>query len=446
VSDGLRLEGSSRTALGLQALWPLLLRLAFILATPHFAPNNDPADYDHIARSLASGHGYPPTLLAAPGTPSALRPPGYPLLLAAVYTLGGHWGAGRVVNALLGALAVLLIYLIATGLWDRRHGLIAGGLAAVFPPLIALNGSLLSEPLFIVLELLFVLVVMRYQNGRRRLLYAGLIGALCGAAALTRSIGLLLPVAGIVGMAAAPDATRSQALGSVTAMLAAMCVVIAPWAIRNADAFHGAFVPVSTQDGITAAGTYNARAATSGPLYAIWRPPYFVPGFHHLFGDSIDEAQLDRVLRDDAVSYAAAHPGYALAALGLNTLRLAYIGPHGAAENRQWYYEMDVSRNVRPWASISGGVVIAAAVLGVVAALIRARARRRQAARSSGRRRLFVWLVPFLMYVSVVPIQGAFRYRAPIDPFLVMLAAYAAVSLSEYAHWGRARAPTASTL
>jgi hypothetical protein len=39
-----------------------------------------------------------------------------------------------------------------------------------------------------------------------------------------------------------------------------------------------------------------------------------------------------------------------------------------------------------------------------------------------------VWLVPVFMYVSVVPIHGAFRYRTPLDPFLLMLAAYAIAS------------------
>jgi 4-amino-4-deoxy-L-arabinose transferase-like glycosyltransferase len=355
----------------------LLLRLGFIIATPHFSPNNDPADYDHIARSIATGHGFSPTLLAAPGSPSALRPPGYPLLLAFVYMLGGHWLAGRVANALLGSLLVLLVYLIASRLWGRRRAVIAGLLAAVFPPLIALTGSLLSEPLFIVLELLVVLATLRYQDSQRRPLYAAVIGLLIAAAALTRSVGLLLPVVAIVGIWVAPGSTRRQAVGSVAVMLAVMCAVIAPWAVRNAEAFHGAFVPISTQDGITAAGTYNAQAAAPGPTYAVWRPPYLVPGFQHLFDDSIDEAQMDHILRNDAISYAEAHPAYMLDAIGLDTLRLAYVGPGHAVVNRQWYYEMGVPRNMRPWVSLGGEVAIALALLGAGIAATRLMRRRR---------------------------------------------------------------------
>jgi 4-amino-4-deoxy-L-arabinose transferase-like glycosyltransferase len=331
-------------------------------------------------------------------------------------------------NALIGALVAPLVYLIAKTLWDGRHGVVAGALPAVFPPLIALTGSLLSEPLFIVLELLLVLAVLRYQAGTRRLPYAALIGLLCGAAALTRSVGLLLAVAAAVGIFAAPRSIARQALTSVAVMLAAMCLVIAPWAIRNASAFHGAFVPISTQDGITAAGTYDAQAAAHGPLYAVWRPPYFVPAFRHLFDDSINEARMDSILRSDALSFAVAHPGYVLATIGLDSLRLAYIGPGHAFADRQWYYEMGVPRKLRLWISISGGVLIAVALLGAITAFVRLRPARRRQIRSSARRTWFVWLAAFFMYASVVPIHGAFRYRAPIDPFILMLAAHAITS------------------
>lgn len=428
-------RGWSRPLVPAVAVWPWLLlaialslRLGLIIATPHFSPNNDPRDYDQIARSIANGHGFPATLLAAPGSPTALRPPGYPLLLAFVYLLGGHWLAGRVINALLGSLVVLLVYATASMVWDRRHAVIAGALAAVFPPLIALNGSLLSEPLFILLELLVVLGVLRYQGTQRRLLYAIAIGVVCAAAALTRSVGVLLPVAAAVGIWVAPDSSRRQALGSVGAMLVAMALVIAPWAIRNADAFHGAFVPISTQDGITAAGTYNSQAATPGPLYAVWRPPFLVPSFKHLFGDSINEAQMDGIFRNDALSYAEDHPGYALDAIGLDSLRLAYIGPGHAFVNRQWYYEMGIPPSLQPAISLTGDVVIALALIGAAVAVTRMTSRRRRARAARDRRTRFVWLVPLFMFATVVPIQGAFRYRAPVDPFLLWLAAYALVA------------------
>ena len=46
----------------------------------------------------------------------------------------------------------------------------------------------------------------------------------------------------------------------------------------------------------------------------------------------------------------------------------------------------------------------------------------------------FVWAIPLLMVVPAIPVYGLPRYRAPVDPFLVMLAAVGASAL-----WRRAR-------
>ena len=48
--------------------------------------------------------------------------------------------------------------LVAGRLWDRRIALVAGGLAAVSPALVYVNGSLVSEQIFLPLMLGAVLV------------------------------------------------------------------------------------------------------------------------------------------------------------------------------------------------------------------------------------------------------------------------------------------------
>lgn len=106
--------------------WILVLaaatRMALIVATPHFALFGDPADYERWAASLASGHGFPSTSIASPGTPSAFRPPGYPLALAGVYELVGvHPLAGRVLGAALGVLTVGLQAMLGRRLGGVDH-------------------------------------------------------------------------------------------------------------------------------------------------------------------------------------------------------------------------------------------------------------------------------------------------------------------------------------
>jgi hypothetical protein len=54
-------------------------RVLWVLYTDDYAPTGDAADYDHHARSITAGHGYPPSLV---GGPAAHRPPAYPYFLA----------------------------------------------------------------------------------------------------------------------------------------------------------------------------------------------------------------------------------------------------------------------------------------------------------------------------------------------------------------------------
>ena len=115
----------------------LLLRVIVVLATPHYVPETDAADYDRIAVSLVQDGRFPGSLLAPAGGPTAYRGPAFPFALAAAYEVSGvaskgaRWEAGRLLEAVLGTIAVALVFLIAQRLWDRRTAIVAGLMAAV---------------------------------------------------------------------------------------------------------------------------------------------------------------------------------------------------------------------------------------------------------------------------------------------------------------------------
>src|SRR5829696_570316 len=176
----------SRAALPVILVIALALRLGAMAATDPYSPHGDAIDYHAHALSLVQDGQYPGTLFAgldeiivrgneAPTiserttAPSAYRPPTYPYLLAAVYAVSGNsWTAGRLTNALLGVLAVALVFVIARRLWDRTVGLLAAGVMPVAPPLVYLSASLMSEPLFIALELAAVLAVIVHGQSDHR--------------------------------------------------------------------------------------------------------------------------------------------------------------------------------------------------------------------------------------------------------------------------------------
>ena len=417
----------------------LALRLALALADP-VVLSGDAVDYQRHAVSIATTGHYPPTTLASPGTPSAFRPPGFPYLLGGLYALiGVHPLAGRVVEALLGTLTVGLLALLGLAVWNRRVGLIAAGLAAVFLPLIGLDGSLLSEPLFLPLELGFVLTLAMCVRGPGQVGWALLTGAICGLAVLTRAVA---DVWILVAVAAAMLSTvgTGRRIRQGLAVLASFLVVLSPWLIRDAVAFHQ-FVPVSTEGGLTFAGQYNPVSGTDDALEAVYRLPNVqVPQFerqiHRLLArpGGINEAQLDGVLRSDGLRYLRAHPVHLAVAVWLDTLRMFDLGRAHTFTTGIAYHEMNLPGWMRRPTTIIAQLSGVIGLLVLIAwALSRSLGRRvRGLAAVRGSIRLgpwWLWAVPLLTLVLTVPSVGNELKRAPLDPFLVLLVALAVEAL-----------------
>ena len=394
----------------------LVLRVGLVAATGEHVPWGDPQDYDRHATYLVEHGTYPPTAWGAPGSPTAFRPPAWPYLLAGVYEVtGARWTAGRLTAAVLGTLSVALVYAIAAAALGRRAAVGAGWLAAVFPPMVFLSGSLVAESLFVFAMLAAVWATLRARDGPGRLWWAVLAGAACGLAALTRTNGLvlLLPVA--IGLAAAgglaPRRLSARALLLPAVALAAAALTIAPWTIRNAAAF-GEFVPISTQGGYTMAAVWNADANSPGPAHG--RPQYGpVEPYKHQPG--VDEPELDRKLRRVATDYARDHPGYVAELAGLNLLRMFKL-----ASDESFTFYWNLERDLTPARRVIDSIGLAVFVALALGALVARRGRRRLAQAP-----IWLWVFPAVMLASTLLLLGNPRYRAPLDPFLVMAAAVA---------------------
>jgi 4-amino-4-deoxy-L-arabinose transferase-like glycosyltransferase len=404
----------------------LLFRCAVVLADTGYLPAHDAYDYDRHAISIAAGDGYPESGYAQDGGPTALRPPAYPYVLGGVYALAADsLTAGRLLNAVLGALAVLLLYLIVAVIWGRRVALLAGALAAVFPPLVLLSRDLLSESLFIVFELAAVLCVLRFRRSGGALRWAVAAGALCGLAALTREVGLLLlvPIALGTWLSHRRRSVRSLLAPALVAISA--CLAISPWALRNASEF-GRFIPVASSTGFSLAGTYNRVSLEGRVHHAAWRTPVLVPEYSALFDrHGIDEATIDANLRTDATRFAWQHPGYVAEATGANLLRLFYLsGDSVVGLGDRPVTQRGIGSGSSLIERLSLAAAVAFALLGVVEiARSQRRARGERWAPTVPRGPWFLWAVPILLVAAAAPVNGLPRYRLPADPFLLILAA-----------------------
>jgi 4-amino-4-deoxy-L-arabinose transferase-like glycosyltransferase len=409
----------------------LVVRLGVIVATPHFTPIFDAADFHRHATSIAGGHGYPAPQLGLHG-PTAFRTPGYPVALAVVQKLGGGWTAERVLGALLGVLTVLLIYVLARTLWGARVAVLAGAIAAIFPPLVVLNVSLLSEVLFLPLMLAAVLAVLEYRESQS-LRWAAAAGVLCGLSALTRPNGLVLVLALAAGAwTLRPRFSRTGVLAPAVVVLATV-VTISPWVIRNAIEFHR-FVGLGTGAGYALAGTYNGEARARGDHPGQPFAPNSLRTFRDIFvRRDLDEAQFTGRLNDRAVDYIKAHPGYVVEAMAWNILRVLDIERADSFERAFAAQEVQAQHVDAVDSPIvflgSLYAVLLLAVLGVV--VLAGRVQTRTAP-------WFVWLVPLFMVLPALAIYGLPRYRAPVDPFLVMLAGLGAVATFDWFRLGAA--------
>lgn len=431
------MSARTRTALVAIVVLALVLRVGAIAQTDGYFPQWDAFDYHYHASTLVHDRSYPTTIFAGldrievrPGIPptipargdgpSAFRPPTYPFLLAGVYAVSGDsWTAARLANALLGALGVLLLFLVARRVWDDRVAIAAAAVAAVAPPLVYLSAAMMSEPLFIVLELAALLAILRWRDDRRmRWILAA--GVLCGLCALTRANGLMLLLAGLVAIGAVTGRQWRKALAPAAALVAAALLTIAPWTVRNAIALEE-LVPLTTQAGVAIAGSYS-EPAREGGLAAGWLHPLAVPELQdEVFRrDDLNEAEVERELRSRGLRFAVDHPGHVLGTTWWNSLRMFELASLGRYTD-VFHDERGLTGGERDVSKV-GAWALALLALAGIAALV---------ARPPGTRGpLFLWLVPLLLFVTTVPINGSPRYRAVIDPYLALLAGLALVALA----------------
>lgn len=207
--------------------------------------------YKEDARTLARGELKLFLRGAAPPSNANVlaHPPGYPVLIAAVFALFGESDAAlRVFQILCDAISVVLVFLIALELTSKRVAVIACVLAALSPQLSYNSLLLLPDSLAVLPILLAVYLFIRGSSGRRRQLNLLLAGALIGLSCWLRPNALLLPLflAALVPFIF----ERGQRVRAAITIVGAAVVLIAPLTIRNLIVFHK-LIPVSLGSGVT---------------------------------------------------------------------------------------------------------------------------------------------------------------------------------------------------
>jgi 4-amino-4-deoxy-L-arabinose transferase-like glycosyltransferase len=384
-------------------LGALAIRIAQV-ETTSYRPRYDAASYLTLAAQIARGGDYAPALGAA-GTrgPTAYFPPGYPYFLAAVHEISGGVQAARLSQALLGTLTVALIALVAFEAIGPGAALAALVLATIYPVLIELSAVLAVQNLLTPLLLGAVWAALRARRGRGWLVSSGV---LLGLAALTHQEALIavLPLG--------YGAWRYSGRFGPLILLACTALAIAPWTIRNATQLHS-FVPISDETGITLAGTYNPTSAADQRLPYKWRIFLTIPADRDIRAAAphLSEPELSGRLRGRALHYIARHPAAPLVAIAHNTLRLLEL--EGSFAWRASAYAIGIDRSVAAVGVVGFWLLALLALIGAFSTPARAAPR-------------WLWATPVLLWLAVSAVNAETpRFREPLEPFLVILAACA---------------------
>ena len=350
------------------------------------------------------------------------RAPLWPSIIAVIaFFLGPSDYFARLFLCFVGSVTCLLVYLLAKNMLDWRMGVVAGAVAAIYPELYIYDGWLYTESLYTFLLLAFCYGVYQLQHApqRNKWLWCGI---LLGLLSLTRPNGLLVLGAFLlwaITMGWIKVLSWSTVIKSVVAITLIACALIAPWTIRNYTVSH-AFIPVATGDGTVLLGAYNSLTLTS--------PSY--PGGH-------SGTWINPLLSSPAIS--RPYPPYTCAASCEVAREGVYersaeqwmqahlaVMPHLLAVHfiNMWQpdtYEADLP-TVRFSGQRSTHVVlrmmkvlpICIFILAALGFLVTLR---------HWRSLLFIYFMLLLTMAECVIFYGVPRFRAPIEPMLILLAA-----------------------
>jgi 4-amino-4-deoxy-L-arabinose transferase-like glycosyltransferase len=415
----------------------LAIRLAYglhVMGGHRFG--GDAVEFHLLARTLVDTGSYLQPirwLLEHRQIPTAEKPPLFPAYLAAWTWLGmASYKWHLVATALLGAGSVAAIGAVARRVAGPAVGLIAAGIAAVYPSLILLDASLRSESLYVLLVALSLLAALRLAD-RPTWPRAAALGVVIGLSALTRSEAVALVL--VLGLPAVwLGAPRGERLRPALAVCAGCALLLVPWVARNWIEFDRPVL--STNEGGLLAGA-NCQRAYYGGLIGTWacfpgaaigprncNRAYYrrILGQNACYpasrrGRSTNEAVISARLRRDALDYASDHAGRLPAVASVRLLRTWELwDPRDSANLEAFFADRD--RRYNRLAQLS---FYAIALLAIAGAIV---------LRRRGQPLRLLLALPLLVSVVVALTYGATRFRAAAEVTLVVLAAVAVHALA----------------
>jgi hypothetical protein len=415
---------------------------------------NDPVMYNYFADIMANGGGY----TRVTGEPFAYYPVGFPATMAGLKKASDLVGYERdiislkMMNGVFGAITVVMLYLLASRLVDRRSGVAAAGLLAVFPSQIFYTGTILSEPLFTMLLVASVLALAWRPWSRDGMPYSQLAiaGVILSAATMTRGITLIFPLL-MLGIWLFYLHSKKRALLQTAVLFAGVAVLVLPWTVRNIVQFDTLVGPSTNVGDDLCIGNFegsDGRFILTGKCFTGYNPELNTParqaearrlGMDPSLVGSAAEFNVDSKSEDEleiernreglkiAIEDRLADPVSTIPLVAKKAYWLMYKDDDGLWAAESYGNDWFISHPRREILAFSANAVYYATcvltLFGMTAFAL-----------SKDLRRLFVLLT--MLYVLAVPLAffGDPRFHYPAMPFAIIIAGATIVWL-----WDRRR-------
>jgi tetratricopeptide (TPR) repeat protein len=406
-----------------------LVHLWQIRNAPFFAVLlGDARGYDEWAQRIAAGEWI--------GKEPFFQAPLYPYFLAAIYrTLGRSLLTVRICQAVAGAASCVLLALAGRRLFGPRVGLIAGVGLAIYAPAIFFDGLLQKSVLdvFFMCLSLWILSGLVDHPAQRRSWFA--LGLALGGLSLTRENALaLVAMVGVWGLVEGRRAP-SRTFASLGCFAAGLALLLLPAVAHNYHA-GGELYLTSWQSG---QNLYIGNNPGANGSYIPLRYGRVSPEYERQ--DAIDLAQraVGRPLTprevsgywtQQALDYITSRPLDWLRLMGRKFVLLWNAREAVDTESQYTYAEWSLPLRLTGWFT-HFGILVPLAVIGGWSSW-------------GERRRLSVFYALAATYAASVLVFYVFaRYRLPIVPILMLLAARGIVAIPALARSWRSDRPPA---
>ncbi len=403
----------------------LTLRLAFlgqIESLPFLSqPVVDGQFLDAWAREIAGGNWW--------GDEVFYQAPGYPYFLAGIYSLFGDslWRAHQI-QMLMGSLSCVVMYFAASCFFDRRVGLVAGVILAVYPPALFFDSLIQKASLGLLLTCVFLWLVARFQE-RPSIQRACACGASAAILGLTRQHGLILLVAITIWIAFRySDLPRSLRLRWVAAFVLSATLILSGVASRNYSVGETWALTSSNFGANFYIGNHSGAVGLYSPLVSGRQSPEFESLDAMLLaeaatGRELTAGEVSRYWLVEGLSFILEQPAEWLAQLWVKAMLTVNVLEVPDSQDMHSYVE--ASPLLAGLMSIMHfGILLPLATAGMLMAWSRGRD---------------VWIhycLPLAFGLSVIIFFVFARYRFPLVPILLPIAAFGLVELLRRA-WAR---------